>query len=256
MTPPFKVYIPARYGSTRLAGKPLLSIGDRPLLRHVWEAAASSAAQEVVIATDDTRIRDTAAAFGATVIMTSAGHASGTERLAEAVTARGEPDDMIIVNVQGDEYGLPPQQIDQVAAILHRNSDVFMATLCEAITDTGQFHNPNVVKVVVDGTGRALYFSRAPIPAQAPGAEGEGDFSCRPRRHIGIYAYRAGFLRHYAGLPRCELEQSERLEQLRAQYHGFGIHVEEACVTGGLEVNTQADLEHARKAEAGLQDKV
>lgn len=248
MTVPFKVYIPARYGSTRLEGKPLLTIGDRPLLQHVWEAAGRSRAQEVVIATDDDRIREAAAAFGATVMMTSAGHVSGTERLAEAVAARGEADDMIIVNVQGDEYGLPPGQVDQVAAILQRDGRALMATLCEPITAREQFHNPNVVKVVTDGAGRALYFSRAPIPAQPPEAERGGEFSCRPLRHIGIYAYRAGFLHRYAGLPPCELERSERLEQLRARYHGVDILVEEAGISGGLEINTEADLERARKA--------
>jgi len=246
VTAPFKVYIPARYASTRLPGKLLLEIGAKSLLQHVWEAAAGSGAREVVIAADDERIRAAATAFGATVVMTGAGHDSGTERLAEAVRLRQEPDDAIIVNVQGDEYGIPVGQIDQVAAVLDRDREVPMATLCEAILDTEQFRNPNVVKVVTDGAGRALYFSRAPVPAQHPDAAA-GGFSARPLRHIGIYAYRAGFLRTYTELPRCELEQSERLEQLRVLYNGHDIHVEEACVHGGMEVNTEADLERARK---------
>jgi 3-deoxy-manno-octulosonate cytidylyltransferase (CMP-KDO synthetase) len=251
VTTPFKVYIPARYASTRLPGKLLLQIGDKPLLRHVYEEAVRSGAQEVVIATDDGRIQEAAAGFGATVVMTSPGHESGTERLAEAVTISGEHEDMIIVNVQGDEYGLPPGLIDQVAAILHRDSEVSMATLCEKIRDMESFHNPNVVKVVFDRNNRALYFSRAAIPGQHPGAEEGKTFSCQPCRHIGIYAYRVGFLRRYARMDACDLEKSERLEQLRVLYNGFGIHVEEACLDTGLEVNTQADLERARQSESG-----
>lgn len=251
MTVPFKVFIPARYASTRLPGKLLIRIGDKPLLQHVFEAAVQSGAQEVVIATDDSRIQETAAGFGATVIMTSPGHASGTERLAEAVAISGEHADMIIVNVQGDEYGLPSGLIDQVAAMLHRDRQVDMATLCEKIRDNATFHNPNVVKVVFDRNYRALYFSRAAIPGQHPGAEEGEAFSYQPYRHIGIYAYRAGFLRRYAGMPACDLEKSERLEQLRVLYNGFGIHVEEAGLATGLEVNTEADLERARRAEAG-----
>jgi 3-deoxy-manno-octulosonate cytidylyltransferase (CMP-KDO synthetase) len=254
VTTPFKVYIPARYASTRLPGKLLLQIGDKPLLRHVYEAAVRSGAQDVVIATDDSRVQEAAAGFGATVIMTSTGHASGTERLAEAVTISGEHEDMIIVNVQGDEYGLPPGLIDQVATMLHRDREVSMATLCEKITDSETFHNPNVVKVVFDRNYRALYFSRAAIPGQHPGTEEGEPFSYQPYRHIGIYAYRVGFLRRYARMTVCGLEKSERLEQLRVLYNGFGIHIEEACLDTGLEVNTQADLERARKANPGVKD--
>lgn len=247
MTAPFKVYIPARYASTRLPGKLLIQIDGKPLLQHVFEAAARSGAQEVVIATDDPRIEEAAAGFGAAVVTTDAGHVSGTERLSEAVTARSEPEDLIIVNVQGDEFGIPPEQIDQVAALLRGDGEASMATLYEAIAEEGDFHNPNIVKVVFDRNDRALYFSRAPIPDQHPDTSGTEAFSCRPCRHIGIYAYRTGFLRHYAGLPPCDLEKSERLEQLRALYNGYVIRVAEACVSGGLEVNTEADLERARK---------
>ena len=248
MTVPFKVYIPARFASTRLPGKLLLSIGGKPLLQHVYETAVRSGAQQVVIATDDTGIRDAATAFGATVVMTAATHTSGTERLAEAAALCGEDDDAIIVNVQGDEYGLPAALIDQVAAMLHRDQAVSMATLCEAITQQAAFENPNIVKVVCDANHRALYFSRAPIPGQHPGPAEAGPFSYTPYRHIGIYAYRAGFLRRYAAMPSCGLEQSERLEQLRVLYNGYGIHVEEACQASGLEVNTEADLQRARQA--------
>lgn len=251
MTVPFKVYIPARYASTRLPGKLLIRIDGKPLLQHVFEAAARSGAQEVVIATDDARIEEAAAGFGAAVVTTGAGHESGTERLGEAVIARGEPEDLVIVNVQGDEFGIPPEQIDQVAALLQGDREAAMATLCEAIADEADFRNPNIVKVVSDRRGHALYFSRAPIPDQHPDATGTAAFSCRPYRHIGIYAYRAGFLGHYADLPPCELEKSERLEQLRALYNGYAIRVAEACVSGGLEVNTEADLERARRAVSG-----
>jgi len=248
---PFKVYIPARYASTRLPGKLLLRIGDKPLLQHVYEAAVQSEAEEVVIATDDSRIQEVAAGFGATVVMTSPGHDSGTERLADAVAINGESEDAIIVNVQGDEYGLPPGLIIQVAAMLHKDREVSMATLCEKIGDNETFHNPNVVKVVFDRNFRALYFSRAAIPGQHPGAGEGGAFSYPPYRHIGIYAYRVGFLSRYARMASCDLEKSERLEQLRVLYNGFGIHVEEACLATGLEVNTKADLERARRSAAG-----
>lgn len=251
MTIPFKVYIPARYDSTRLPGKLLLPIGDKPLLQHVYEAAVQSEAEEVVVATDDSRIQEAAADFGATVVMTSPGHESGTERLGEAVTINGEKEDAIIVNVQGDEYGLPPGLITQVAAMLHRDREVSMATLCEKIRDNETFHNPNVVKVVFDRNCRALYFSRAAIPGQHTGAGEGGAFTYQPYRHIGIYAYRVGFLKSYARMASCDLEKSERLEQLRVLYNGFGIHVEEACLATGLEVNTEADLERARQAAAG-----
>ncbi|MEJ2761200.1 MAG: 3-deoxy-manno-octulosonate cytidylyltransferase [Gammaproteobacteria bacterium] len=253
MTVPFKVYIPARYASTRLPGKLLIRIDGKPLLQHVFEASTRSGAREVVVATDDARIEEAAAGFGAAVVATGVGHASGTERLSEAVTARGEPEDMVIVNVQGDEFGIPPEQIDQVAALLHGDGEAAIATLYEAITDEADFRNPNIVKVVFDRNGHALYFSRSPIPDQHPDTAATATFSCPPYRHIGIYAYRAGFLRHYAGLPPCGLEKSERLEQLRALYNGYVIRVAEACVSGGLEVNTEADLERARSANAGMQ---
>lgn len=245
MTAPFKVFIPARYASTRLPGKPLLAIGEWPLIRHVYEAARQSRASEVVIVTDDERIRNAAEGFGATVCMTSPDHESGSERIGEALIATNEDDETVIVNVQGDEYGLPPALIDQVAAILQRDAGVPMATLCEAITDPDEFRDPHVVKLVMDREGLALYFSRAPIPAQR--REAQPGFSQQPWRHIGLYAYRAGFLKAFADLPACELEQSERLEQLRALYHGYAIRVEPACESGGLGVDSEADLERARK---------
>lgn len=245
---PFKVVIPARYAATRLPGKLLLEISGKPLLQHVYEAAAASGAERVVIAADDARIEQAAAAFGAQVVMTSPAHKSGTDRIAEAVTILQEPDDAIIVNVQGDEYGLPPVVIGQLAGVLQDHADRPMATLCEKITAREQLHNPNVVKVVMDDAHTALYFSRSVIPWCA-GVD-LADYPLPPYRHIGIYAYRAGFLKTYSELPHCHLEDSEKLEQLRVLYHGYKIHVEEACAATGMEVNTREDLERARQGPA------
>lgn len=250
MTFPFKVLIPARYASQRLPGKPLLKIGTKSLIQHVYEAAAGSGAEEVVIITDDDRIRVEAVGFGAGVVMTSPNHESGTERISEAVIQSGEDDDSVIVNVQCDEYGLSPLLVKQVAESLYGDNEVSVATLCEKITDSEDFHNPNVVKVVFDKRRRALYFSRAAIPVQQDRVvEEAGGFGNAPCRHIGLYAYRAGFLKTYAGLSACSLEQSERLEQLRVLYHGYAIRVDEACTEGGIGVDTEADLERARSAE-------
>jgi len=249
VTAPFKVFIPARYASSRLPGKPLLRIGDKSLIHHVHDAAALSQAQDVAVVTDDDRIRTEVESFGGAVIMTAAGHESGTERIMEAIDNAGEDDDTVIVNVQGDEYGLSPRLIDQVGGMLARDAGAAVATLCEKITDTVTFNDPNVVKVVVDRSRHALYFSRAPIPTQPPGRTGAGgDFGLQPWRHVGIYAYRAGFLRTYAGLPACALERSERLEQLRMLYYGHPVLVEEACAGGSIGVDTESDLQRARKA--------
>ena len=249
MTASYKVVIPTRYASTRLPGKALLEIAGKPLLQHVYEAACSSRAAAVVIATDDDRIRTAAERFGAQVVMTAATHQSGTDRIAEAVAKLKEPDDTIIVNVQGDEYGLPYSIVDQLAAALQTHSGKPMATLCEAITDKSDLSNPHVVKVLFDRNNSAIYFSRSAIPwHERAGEQPLQEFPLRPCRHIGIYAYRAGFLRTYSALPPCPLEISEKLEQLRAIYHGYKIHVELACAACGMEVNTSADLERARNA--------
>jgi len=248
----FNVFIPARYRSSRLPGKPLLMIGDKTLIQHVYESACSSKADRVIIATDDDRIDDVARSFGATVIMTSPAHQSGTDRIYEAAAKLGLPDDEIIVNVQGDEFGLDPETVNQVATVLADNPDVQMATLCEKIMDKQIYLDPNSVKVVMDRKGRALYFSRASIPVQ-PG----GDIDVNHKRslgykHIGIYAYRTGFLATFAGLPKADLEISESLEQLRALYHGYSIHVAEITVKTGIEINTPEDLILARnKTGAG-----
>lgn len=241
MTASFIVIIPARLGSTRLPGKMLLEIAGKPLLQHVHLAARRSHAKKVIIATDDRRIADCAAAFGAECIMTSNVHMSGTERLAEAIDKLAVADDAIIVNLQGDEIGMPSALIDQVAGLLADHPAEQMATLCEAITDRNQIEDPNVVKVVSDRNNAALYFSRAPIPWHRSGTP-QNYF-----RHIGLYAYRAGFLREFTRMPACAIERVESLEQLRALYHGATILVAEACVASGIGIDTEADLQRARE---------
>jgi 3-deoxy-manno-octulosonate cytidylyltransferase (CMP-KDO synthetase) len=245
---PFKVIIPARFASTRLPGKPLVIIDQKTLIEHVYESALQSAATRVIIATDDDRIEDVARSFGATVVMTSATHQSGTDRINEVLTKLEVPEDEIIVNVQGDEYGLSPELINQVAAALHNHPDRHMATLCERIHDNKVYTDPNSVKVVMDSGKLALYFSRSPIPWMKSDGDSAGGINGPAYKHIGIYAYRSGFLKIFARLPRTHLEQQESLEQLRALHHGYRIHVEEVPRKTGIEINTEEDLELARKA--------
>jgi 3-deoxy-manno-octulosonate cytidylyltransferase (CMP-KDO synthetase) len=244
------VVIPARHGSTRLPGKPLLDIAGKTMVQRVWEQARLSAASEVVIATDDQRIFDTAEGFGASVCMTATDHPSGTDRLQEVAAHFGWADQQIVVNVQGDEPLIPPSVIDQVAANLAAQSGAGIATLCEGITELSELVDSNAVKVVFDKKGMALYFSRATIPwpreqfksgQQAMPSEGHW------YRHIGIYAYRTAFLHEYVTWQPAPLEQLEQLEQLRALYNGTGIHVAPAAeqVPGG--VDTQADLDAVRE---------
>ena len=241
MTCSFKAVIPARYGSTRLPGKPLVLIGGRTLLQHAYEAARASRAERVIIATDDLRIERSARDFGAEVMMTSPRHASGTDRIAEVAARLGEPDDAMIVDVQGDWLGLPPELVDQVAGALQRHPGAAMATLCGRIESEEEWRDPNAVKVVLKENGSAAYFSRSCIPWRDRAVDGEFGF-----RHIGLYAYRAGFLRWFAATPPCDLELRERLEQLRALYHGHVIHVELARTQMGIEVNSPEDLQRAR----------
>ena len=243
----FLVVIPARFASKRLPGKPLIKFGGRPLLQHVYQAAVNSQAADVIIATDDARIEQTARGFGARVVMTSTSHDSGTERIAETVSRLRLPAATIIVNVQGDELGLPPALIDQVAGNLARHPDAAMATLYTPLDPESELHNPNCVKVVADARGYALMFSRAAIPWSGPGPAVQRT----GYRHIGIYAYTCGFLKTCATLPVCELERAERLEQLRMLYHGHRIHVEQAKVEPGVEINTPEDVEKAQTCYRG-----
>lgn len=240
----FVVVIPARFASMRLPGKPLLDITGKPMIQHVWERAMESKAEQVLIATDDQRIADAAHAFGAEVAFTRADHPSGTDRLQEVVQQQGWSDDRAVVNVQGDEPLIPAAVINQVADVLLLNARADVATLCEAISDEKQFRDPNVVKVVCNEAGEALYFSRAPI---AWPREGVVENKCWGYRHIGIYAYRAGFLHRYVSWPPCVLEQTEKLEQLRALYKGSVIQVAEACMPIPAGVDTQHDLDMVRE---------
>lgn len=250
----FSVLIPARYASTRLPGKPLLSIGGKPMLQHVYERAVESGADRVVIATDDHRIEEAAGAFGAPVCRTGPEHRSGTERLAEAVERLGlEPDD-IVVNLQGDEPLMPPSLLRQVAQNLAASDSAQMATLCTRIHEAGELFNPHAVKVVTDKSGYALYFSRAVIPWDRDAFSVTTEVlpeAAEHYRHLGIYAYRAGFLREYAAWPACDLERMESLEQLRVLWNGARIHVAEAVELPGPGVDTEADLQRVRERFGG-----
>jgi 3-deoxy-manno-octulosonate cytidylyltransferase (CMP-KDO synthetase) len=250
MTTVFTVVIPSRFASTRLPGKPLLLIAGKPMIQHVWEQASKSSAQRVVIATDDARIEEACKGFGAEVVMTREDHNSGTDRLAEVAAKLGLAPDAIVVNVQGDEPLIPPSVIDQVAANLAAHPEARMATLAEPIEDVQALFNPNVVKVVSDLNGLALTFSRATLPwareafAQHPDVlPADVPF----RRHIGIYAYRAGFLQDFVAWGPCWLENTEALEQLRALWHGVRIHVADALIAPPTGVDTPEDLERVRR---------
>jgi 3-deoxy-manno-octulosonate cytidylyltransferase (CMP-KDO synthetase) len=236
----FRVVIPARFASTRLPGKPLLPIAGRPMVEHVWRRAQATGAREVLIATDDARIEAAALAFGATVIMTSPDHLSGTDRLAEVAQQQGWPADSVVVNVQGDEPLLPAANVDQVAALLQADPEAAMATLMTPITDERDFQDPNIVKVVSDRFGRALYFSRAPIPWPRDGRG--ADTAVLGWRHIGLYAYRAGALATVAAFAPTPLETTERLEQLRVLENGLKITIAAAQEAPGPGVDTPEDL--------------
>ena len=244
----FYVVIPARYASTRLPGKPLLDIAGKPMVMHVADKAKLSGASKIVVATDDARIKAVVQEYGYSAMLTRRDHVSGTDRIAEVATREAWPDDAIVVNVQGDEPLIDPSLIVEVAETLANNKEAVMATACHAIHSKADFLNPNIVKVVLDKNGNALYFSRAPIPyprdAFAINADIPEDMPIY--RHIGLYAYRTKFLKQYAQIPTAAIEQSESLEQLRVLYQGFKIAVaisERAPITG---VDTEADLAYVR----------
>lgn len=250
----FKVVIPARFGSSRLPGKPLLDIAGKPMIAHVYERACRSAAAEVVVATEDARIEAAMASYGVRVVMTSPAHPSGTDRLQEVARQLGWHDDDIVVNVQGDEPLIPPEVINQVAANLEAASAAGIATLAEPLDSVEQLFNPNIVKLVRDIHDHALYFSRAPMPwARDLFATDRSALPASPLyfRHLGIYAYRVRFLHDYVSWPPCALEQLESLEQLRALYHGVKIHVAVADVALPPGVDTLADLERVRALLGG-----
>ena len=248
----FVVLIPARLASTRLPRKALADIGGVPMIVRTAMRAAASHASRVVVAADDDEIVAACGAHGVAALLTAKTHASGSDRIAEAAAALGLGDDEIVVNVQGDEPLIEPALIDACAALLGERRDCVMSTAAHAIADADEFANPNVVKVVVDGAGRALYFSRAPIPW--PRDAGRGDPAATaspPLRHVGLYAYRVGFLRRFPTLAASPLEEVERLEQLRVLWHGERIAVHVSALPPGVGVDTEDDLANARRLVGG-----
>ncbi|MCP4076531.1 MAG: 3-deoxy-manno-octulosonate cytidylyltransferase [Gammaproteobacteria bacterium] len=230
----FKVVIPARFASTRLPGKPLIKILDKPMIEWVYLAAKASQAEQVIIATDDDRIIESVESFGGECCKTRSDHETGTDRIVEVTGLMGWSDDTIIVNLQGDEPLMPAANLTQVASNLV-SSGFEMSTLHKSI-DAQAAIDPDQVKLVCDANGRALYFSRSSIPYEReyPNVSYSG--------HIGLYAYRVDFLKIYASLKPCMLEQSEKLEQLRALYYGYNIHTEQAIQMPGIGVDTEQDL--------------
>ncbi|HET9112262.1 MAG TPA: 3-deoxy-manno-octulosonate cytidylyltransferase [Burkholderiales bacterium] len=244
----FTVVIPARYASTRLPAKPLADIHGKPMVVRVAERAAASAAAAVYVAADDRRILDAVAAHGITGLPTSPHHASGTDRLAEAAAMLELPDDAIVVNVQGDEPLIDPALIRAVAAELAAHPESVMATVCHPLHERAALLNPNIVKAVLDSGGHALYFSRAPIPypRDAFAAGSEIPPGLPVYRHIGLYAYRAGFLKVFSALAPSPLEQFESLEQLRVLWHGYKISVCISIAAIAPGVDTAEDLAQVR----------
>jgi len=239
----FYVIIPARLQSSRLPRKVLLDIHGKSMLQHVFEQAKKSLAKDVFIATDDKEVHQVANAFGAKAFMTAPNHASGTDRIAEVVKQGNFKDDDILINVQGDEPLIPPEFINLVAETLSTYPKADVATLAESIQDKKHYLDPNVVKVVVDKTYNALYFSRASIPWYRNGIPKTLNYCFK---HIGIYAYRASFIKDYFELMVSPLEQIELLEQLRVLWHGYKIQVAVTELSGGIGVDTEEDLERVR----------
>lgn len=247
----FTVVIPARYASSRFPGKALADIAGKPMVVRVAERAAQSGAKAVYVATDDPRIENAMRAHGIEAIATGAEHATGTDRIAEAVRKLALGDDAIVVNVQGDEPLIDPRLVADVAAVLAGAPEAAVSTACHPIRDGGEISSPNVVKVVLDAKGFALYFSRAPIPyardAWSGAGAGDAPAGLPCYRHIGIYGYRAGFLRKYSHLDRSPLEGFEALEQLRVLWHGYRIVVSVSETASAPGVDTPEDLEKVRK---------
>ena len=242
----YTVLIPARLASTRLPNKPLADIGGAPMVVRVAQRAQLSRADRVVVATDSQEVLDQCAKFGVQAVMTSVAHASGSDRLAEACTLLGLPDDAVVVNVQGDEPLIDVALIDAVADLLGNRPECAISTSAHAIESLADYLNPNVVKVVLDAKQTALYFSRAPIPSARDHAATELPTLPKPLRHIGIYGYRVGFLKGFPALLPAPVEQLECLEQLRALWHGYKIAVHTTDRSPGIGVDTPADLLAAR----------
>tara|TARA_Y100000758_G_scaffold86626_1_gene58819 strand:- start:2443 stop:3180 length:738 start_codon:yes stop_codon:yes gene_type:complete len=239
----FSVIIPARYASSRLPAKLLKDINGKTLIEHTYSNAVKSDASRVIIATDDVRIKTIAEDFGAEVCMTNDSHTSGTSRLSEVVSVLNFKDDDVVVNLQGDEPMMSPSAINQVASNLS-SSGMSVATLCEKIDTEEAYFDENCVKVVYNSRGKAMYFSRSPIPAFRDSAKINLDLCFR---HIGLYAYRVNFLKDYTNMAISSLEMAEKLEQLTFLTHGFDIHVETSCASTGYGVDTESDLIKVKK---------
>ena len=239
----FSVIIPARYASSRLPAKMLKEINGKSLIEHTYSNAIKSDASRVIIATDDERIKTVAEGFGAEVCMTNDSHTSGTSRIAEAVSFLNFQDDDVIVNLQGDEPMMSPSAINQVASNLV-SSGMSVATLCETINTEDAYFDENCVKVVYNSRGRAMYFSRSPVPAFRDGQNINLDLCFR---HIGLYAYRVNFLKNYSNMPISRLETAEKLEQLTFLMEGFDIHVDVSFASTGYGVDTESDLIKVKK---------
>jgi 3-deoxy-manno-octulosonate cytidylyltransferase (CMP-KDO synthetase) len=253
----FTVIIPARLASTRLPDKPLADIAGKPMVVRVAERAAASGAQAVWVAADDKRIVQACAAHGVQSLLTRSDHASGSDRLAEACTLLDLADDAVVVNLQGDEPLMDPALVARCAALLAEHRDCAVATAAHPLTALDEYLNPNVVKVVLDAAGRALLFSRAPLPWWRDGPQTADRWpqalplDPAPLRHIGLYAYRAGFLRRFPTLPPAPLERTESLEQLRVLWHGERIAVHVTSEAPGPGVDTPADLARVRALWTG-----
>jgi len=246
MTEDFKIVIPARYDSSRFPGKALADIHGKPMVQRVYEAAMEAGASEVIVATDSTMIGMAAEDFGATVCMTLEEHQSGTDRLCEVVEKLGWQDQTVVVNLQGDEPLTPPVIINQVAVNLLKNPEADCATLFTALS-TEDASDPNIVKLVADANGFAMYFSRSVIPYVRDSDDAAADRLIY-KRHLGLYAYKAGLLRVFRNMKPCELELAEKLEQLRLMWYGMKIHVAQASSIPGHGVDTPEDLERVRAA--------
>ena len=239
----FSIIIPARYASSRLPAKLLKDINGKTLIEHTYSNAVKSDASRVIIATDDVRIKTIAEDFGAEVCMTNDSHISGTSRLSEVVSVLNFQDDDVVVNLQGDEPMMSPSAINQVASNLS-SSGMSVATLCEKIDTEEAYFDENCVKVVYNSRGKAMYFSRSPIPAFRDSTKINLDLCFR---HIGLYAYRVNFLKDYTNMAISSLEMAEKLEQLTFLTHGFDIHVETSCASTGYGVDTESDLIKVKK---------
>jgi len=245
----FTIIIPARFDSSRLPGKPLMDIHGKPMIQWTWQQAQKSGAERIIIATECEQVKAVCEAFGAEVCLTGDQHQSGTERIAEVIDLAKISGDDIIVNVQGDEPMLPSELIHQVAGGLEDHPEIPMATLCEPIEDVATVFDPNAVKVSRDFANRAINFSRAPLPwSRDSFAEANKTLpeNWAYKRHIGLYAYRAGFVKQYVAWPECELEHVEKLEQLRVLWHGEKILVLDALCDAGVGVDTPEDLDKVR----------